>query len=195
MEKNASQVGRKIASRLQLPNRSSSQAKWQRLDLRGLDKHPNLSTTARLSKTVTNVWSLMLQLAGKKPQHFGPRSRAPDLWPRQDLMYFPVRDLRTDPVGTSPSALRNTLTDAFARVGALEERIGYQFNDRMICVQALKVAAGNPLFFNGIEYPVIRNNRLALLGDRVMNLACCDMWYKSGRSTCEILFESINISC
>ena len=195
MGRNVPRIGEVLASRLQLSDRSSSQAKWQRLDFRGLEKYPNLSATARLSKTVKNTWSLMLQLAGKSRQHFGPQSRSPDLWPRQDLMFFSSRDHGRILLDESPKSPLNTLTDAFAKVGAVEERIGYRFNDRMLCIQALQNANGTPLVFNGTYYPVIRNNRLALLGDRVLSLALCEMWYKSERTPREINLEPASTSC
>jgi hypothetical protein len=164
-------VGEKIASRLHLLNRSKSQAKWQRLDLRGLNEHPNLSATARLSQTVTNVWSLMLQLAGKNRQHFGPRSRAPDLWPRQDLIHFSIKEM--DVLSSTPKGtLINVLTD----VGVLEERIGYRFRDKMLAVQALKISL-EKIRLNGADVPIIKNSRLALVGD---------IWYHSGRSRGEV---------
>jgi hypothetical protein len=173
-------VGEKIASRLHLLNRSKSQAKWQRLDLRGLNEHPNLSATARLSQTVTNVWSLMLQLAGKNRQHFGPRSRAPDLWPRQDLIHFSIKEM--DVLSSTPKGtLINVLTD----VGVLEERIGYRFRDKMLAVQALKISL-EKIRLNGADVPIIKNSRLALVGDRVLTAACCDIWYHSGRSRGEV---------
>jgi hypothetical protein len=173
-------VGEKIASRLHLLNRSKSQAKWQRLDLRGLNEHPNLSATARLSQTVTNVWSLMLQLAGKNRQHLGPRSRAPDLWPRQDLIHFSIKEM--DVLSSTPKGtLINVLTD----VGVLEERIGYRFRDKMLAVQALKISL-EKIRLNGADVPIIKNSRLALVGDRVLTAACCDIWYHSGRSRGEV---------
>jgi hypothetical protein len=183
MEGNVRTVGGKIASQLQLLNRSKSQAKWQCLDLRGLNKHPNLSATGRLSQTVTNVWSLMLQLAGKNRQHFGPRSRAPDLWPRQDLIHFSLKEM-----DVSSSAPKGTLINMLTNVGVLEERIGYRFKDKMIAVQALKVSL-RKIRLNGADVPIIKNSRLALLGDRVLTAACCDIWYHSGRSRGEVDFE------
>jgi hypothetical protein len=173
-------VGEKIASRLHLLNRSKSQAKWQRLDLRGLNEHPSLSAPARLSQTVTNVWSLMLQLAGKNRQHFGPRSRAPDLWPRQDLIHFSIKEM-----DVSSSAPKGTLVNMLTNVGVLEERIGYRFKDKMLAVQALKISL-EKMRLNGAGVSIIKNSHLALLGDRVLTAACCDIWYHSGRSRGEV---------
>jgi hypothetical protein len=180
MEGNVRTVGGKIASQLQLLNRSKSQAKWQCLDLRGLNKHPNLSATGRLSQTVTNVWSLMLQLAGKPRQHFGPRSRAPDLWPRQDLVHFSVKEM-----DVLPSAPTGTLINMLTNVGVLEERIGYRFEDKMVAVQALRISM-EKMCLNGVGVPIIKNSRLALMGDRILTAACCDIWYHSGRSRGEV---------
>jgi hypothetical protein len=183
MGENVRTVGGKIASQLRLLNRSNSQAKWQRLDLRGLDKHPNLSATGRLSQTVTNVWSFVLQLAGKNRQHFGPRSRAPDLWPRHDLIQFSVNEMKL-----LPSVPEGNMINMFTNVGVLEERIGYRFKDKMLAVEALRISK-DAMHLNGVTIPIIKNNRLALMGDRILAAACCDIWYKSGRTTGEVISE------
>jgi hypothetical protein len=180
MEGKVRTVGEKIASRLHLLNRSKSQAKWQRLDLRGLNEHSNLSATAHLPQTVTNVWSLKLQLAGKNRQHFGPRSRAPDLWPRQDLIHFSIKEMEI--LSSMP---KGTLINMVTNVGILEERIGYRFKDKMVAVQALKCSPVK-MRLSGKGVPIIENSHLALLGDRVLTAACCDIWYHSGRSRGEV---------
>jgi dsRNA-specific ribonuclease len=75
------------------------------------------------------------------------------------------------------------LIDALAKVGALEERLGYTFNDRMIGVEALRTRGGAmPIRFKGVDRVILHNKRLALLGDRVLTMALCETWYKAGQS-------------
>lgn len=76
------------------------------------------------------------------------------------------------------------LLDAAARVGALEQRLGYKFQDKMICIEALKLSDSNtPLYYGGAIHHAGKNNRLALLGDRVLSLAVCEIWFQTERST------------
>ncbi|KAI4924538.1 hypothetical protein J4E85_007654 [Alternaria conjuncta] len=64
--------------------------------------------------------------------------------------------------------------------------MGYKFKDKMICIEALKTtSATTPLYFNGVTHHIDKNNRLALLGDRVISLALCDVWFKTGNTNAE----------
>jgi hypothetical protein len=65
-----------------------------------------------------------------------------------------------------PPKVYHDLLDAAARVGALEERIGYVFKNRMTCIEALKMN-DFPLYYSGTIHECGKNNRLALLGDRM----------------------------
>jgi dsRNA-specific ribonuclease len=83
-----------------------------------------------------------------------------------------------------PPACHHNLLDAAAQVGALEVQLGYTFKNRMTCIQALKVTGTwSPLYFDGTVYSADKNNRLALLGDRVLSLAICEIWYHTEHST------------
>ncbi|KAG9186568.1 hypothetical protein G6011_09676 [Alternaria panax] len=78
------------------------------------------------------------------------------------------------------------LLDAAARVGRIEERMGYTFKDKMLCIEALKLTSSViPLYFKGAIHQVDRNNRLALLGDRVLGLALCEVWFQTGNTTAD----------
>ncbi|CAI9633748.1 unnamed protein product [Alternaria burnsii] len=51
----------------------------------------------------------------------------------------------------------------------------------MLCIEALKLtSSATPLYFDGKTYHVERNNRMALLGDRLLTLALCDTWFQTG---------------
>ncbi|CAN9160922.1 unnamed protein product [Alternaria alternata] len=51
----------------------------------------------------------------------------------------------------------------------------------MLCIEALKLTSSAiPLYFGGKTYHVDRNNRMALLGDRILTLALCDTWFQTG---------------
>ncbi|KAI4641551.1 hypothetical protein J4E93_007648 [Alternaria ventricosa] len=85
-----------------------------------------------------------------------------------------------------PPYAYHDLLDAAARVGRIEGIMGYKFKDKMICIEALKTtSATTPLYFNGVVHHIDKNNRLALLGDRVLSLALCDVWFKTGNTNAE----------
>jgi hypothetical protein len=200
MNRNALHAIKDIASRAEVSNRRKSQAQWQRLDLRGLGGRPKTSITSRLSKILTYALDqsapgrLVLRLTNSG-QHFGPQSRAPDLWQRKDLVYLSLADHPTRSIAQAPR-LSHDLADAFGKVGVLEERIGYVFRDKMICVQALKTTREAwQMHFDGITYPVAQNNRLALVGDRALELALCQVWYQRGGTARETYSESPKFSC
>jgi phage gp37-like protein len=76
---------------------------------------------------------------------------------------------------------------AVAELGALEQRIGYRFNDKLLGVSAFKTSSDDtPVKFNSTRVPMEDWRRLALLGDRVLDLALCHTWYQSGQSRCTL---------
>ncbi|EMD91702.1 hypothetical protein COCHEDRAFT_1194455 [Bipolaris maydis C5] len=116
------------------------------------------------------------------PQHFGPKSRIPDLFERKDEMHLKLATQQLEWHGLPPPHHHDML-EAVARVGRIEERIQYTFRNKMLCVEALKVTTSNsPLFFKGMIHQVKQNNRLALLGDRALSMVLCDIWYDTGYS-------------
>jgi dsRNA-specific ribonuclease len=85
-----------------------------------------------------------------------------------------------------PPKFHHDLLDAAARVVSLEVRLGYTFKNRLTCIEALKTTGEwSPIYCDGTVYDVSRNNRLALLGDRVLSLAVCEIWFQTEHSTKE----------
>jgi dsRNA-specific ribonuclease len=65
-------------------------------------------------------------------------------------------------------------------------RLGYTFKNRSTCIEALKTSGESwPLYYDGTIYDYSRNNRLALLGDRVLSLVVCEIWFQTERSNKE----------
>jgi hypothetical protein len=153
-----------------------------------------VSTTTVQGRTSVQRWPIgnyaktrlerfLLWLRGQQLQHYGPKAHIPQLFQRWDMPFFALEN-GTLRIRTSPPMFHHNLLDAAARVGALEGRIGYTFKDKMLCIQALKVTgAYSPLYFDGVVHEVDRNNRLALLGDRLLSLVVCEIWYQTEHST------------
>lgn len=73
--------------------------------------------------------------------------------------------------------------EAVARLGVLEKRIGYRFHDKLLGLAAFRVVGDLvALSFEGVQTPTKDYKRLALLGDRVLDMALCRMWYESGQT-------------
>jgi hypothetical protein len=123
-------------------------------------------------------------LATEHNDHFGPKVRIPDLFHRKDQVYLNLDAQKLQWLHPPPTILYHDLLDAAAKVGHIEEQIGYIFKDKMKCIEALKVtSAAAPLYYNGLVQRVERNNRQALLGDRVLSLALTELWYHAGHTT------------
>ncbi|KAH7095358.1 hypothetical protein FB567DRAFT_27425 [Paraphoma chrysanthemicola] len=114
-------------------------------------------------------------------QHYGAKSRSPDLFQREDMIFFALES-RLAHKPASPPYMYHNLLDAASKVGALEQRIEYTFSDKMTCIEALKLTEV-PLYYDGKIYDRGRNNRLALLGDRVLSLAFCETWFHTEHTT------------
>ena len=85
---------------------------------------------------------------------------------------------------TSPSQsplLHHDLVTAAVKIGHIEERIGYCFENKYICMEAMKNTGPRFLIHHqGVVVELDTNKRLALLGDRALSLALCEIWYHSG---------------
>jgi len=68
-----------------------------------------------------------------------------------------------------------------ANVAACEAIIQYEFNDKLLCLKALK-ASGLELIWQNNLTRVEKNDRLAVLGDNVTRAHCCRRWFRTGRS-------------
>jgi hypothetical protein len=115
-------------------------------------------------------------------EHFGPKARIPDLFQRRDQVYLTLdaHQLQWRP---TPPYTYHDLLDAAARVGNVEACIGYTFQNKMIAIEALKMSSESwPLYFKGVVQKVDNNRRLALIGDRILSLALCEIWYHAGNS-------------
>jgi hypothetical protein len=138
-------------------------------------------------KNGKSIWdqSHLKELLGwgqsRQCQHFGPKARIPDLFDRRDQIYFALETQRLQWF-TPPPTNNHDLLHAAAKVGHIEERIGYIFKDKMTCIEALKITS-IPLYYKGVVLKADKNNRLALLGDRVLCLALCELWFWTGNST------------
>lgn len=72
---------------------------------------------------------------------------------------------------------------AVGELAYLEQRTGCTFKDKLLGISALKISAA-PVIFKTMDVPLEVWRRLALLGDRVLYLALCEVWFESGRSRC-----------
>jgi hypothetical protein len=126
---------------------------------------------------------LVSWLQGRPTQHYGPKIQIPELFQRRDFPYLAMQSGQLR-VRARPPLQHHNLLDAAAEVGALEVRLGYTFKNRMTCIEALKVTGPEfPLYFDGTVHTLQKNNRLALLGDRVLSLAVCEIWFQTDHST------------
>jgi hypothetical protein len=122
-------------------------------------------------------------LQNRPNQHHGPKTHIPELFQRRDLPYLAMQSGKLR-VRAQPPVHHHNLLDAAAEVGALEVRLGYTFKNRMTCIEALKNTGPSfPLYFDGTVHNLQKNNRLALLGDRVLSLAVCEIWFQTDHST------------
>ena len=121
-------------------------------------------------------------LKGNHQQHFGPTCRITELFQRRDQIYFSLA------AGTlrwhlAPPRNHHEVFDVARKVNEIEKQIGYSFKNKLLCVEALKCSGrDHPIYFNGTVHPVPENNRLALLGDRALSMALCEIWFHAGFS-------------
>jgi hypothetical protein len=121
-------------------------------------------------------------LYGLPRQHFGPSAKLPNLFERRDLAYHQLENhaLRWH---FPPPEHSHNIFDVAARVNKVERIIGYNFTNRMLCIEALKLSGlKSPLYFEGNVYPIVQNKRIALLGDRLLTLVISEIWYGTGNS-------------
>ena len=69
------------------------------------------------------------------------------------------------------------MADMVTSVHGVEHIIGYQFNDPSMIWEALQ-AAGSPVLRIGNRRLVEGNKRLAVLGDKVLDLALAEAWHE-----------------
>lgn len=71
---------------------------------------------------------------------------------------------------------QSAMTD---KINACQDIIGYQFQDHLICWEALQVAGSGVYKAGGREIPN-GNKRLAVVGVLALDLVLCQDWYSSG---------------
>ncbi|KAI1545950.1 Rnc dsRNA-specific ribonuclease [Pyrenophora tritici-repentis] len=119
---------------------------------------------------------------GALRQHFGPKARIPELFERRDRVYFTLENQKLKWYAPAPFP-HHELLDAAARVGRVEESIGYTFKYKLYCIEALKQTnSTTPLYFQGVVINTDCNRRLALLGDRALDLALSEIWFYTGNT-------------
>ncbi|KAL6703261.1 hypothetical protein ACN47E_010049 [Coniothyrium glycines] len=104
------------------------------------------------------------------------------IFKRQDRLFheLPKKQMQFD---KPTPAGHHDLLDAAAKVGHIEAKIGYRFKDKSLGIEALKLTSQvMPLHYKGVTETMVRHNRLALMGDRVLSLAVCEMWYGTGNT-------------
>ncbi|PVI01610.1 ribonuclease III [Periconia macrospinosa] len=64
------------------------------------------------------------------------------------------------------------------RITKVSDIFGYVFDDKMRCIEALQMD-GQPLYLDGSWVNVPKNNRLAVLGDAILDATLCKLWYRA----------------
>jgi hypothetical protein len=97
---------------------------------------------------------------------------------RNQLMQRMVTDLQSQRRSTRVAVV--TVAYVAQRVAAVESLTGYTFDNKMLCVAALKTSdAGPSLKFGELLVPVPVYNRLALIGDRLLEMQISSQWYET----------------
>jgi hypothetical protein len=139
----------------------------------------------------TRVFHFLTWLRGEPREHFGPTCRIPDLFVRRDQTFLTLSAEKLRWL-LPPPVLFHDIFAVAKKVHQIEEIIGWEFKNKMLIVEALKMSGSSyPLYFNGTVHPVENNNRLALLGDRALSLSLTETWYHGGKSTKD--YTSMNL--
>jgi hypothetical protein len=139
----------------------------------------------------TRVFHFLTWLRGEPREHFGPTCRIPDLFVRRDQTFLTLSAEKLRWLLPPPVMFHDIFAVA-KKVHQIEEIIGWDFKNKMLIVEALKMSGSSyPLYFNGTVHPVENNNRLALLGDRALSLSLTETWYHGGKSTKD--YTSMNL--
>lgn len=152
---------------------------------------PVLTFTAPLR---SRIYHFRNWLQAHQRQHFGPTCRLPDLFQRRDLIYHHMSTEKLRWHVRRPFTSHG-IFDVAAKVLHIEEVTGYTFKDRMTIIEALKNSGSDhPLYFNGTVHPVEKKGqRLALLGDRVLSMVLCDIWFDAERKPGEYARMSMDM--
>ncbi|KAF1956143.1 hypothetical protein CC80DRAFT_69997 [Byssothecium circinans] len=141
----------------------------------------------------SRIEHFLLWINGFPRQHYGPSAVIPDLFVRRDLHYYHLENNKIKYLFPEPD-MYHSIFDVGARVSKVEDIIGYKFKNKILCIEAIKLSGMNvPVYFDGILWPVRQNKRLALMGDRTLNMALCEMWYESGNSNSQYALMSSQV--
>ncbi|KAH6313891.1 hypothetical protein HBI39_046180 [Parastagonospora nodorum] len=155
---------------------------WRRFQYSSIGKtsaRPGASRWRIKDVVRTRSERLVAWLQNRPCHHYGHRAQIPELFQRRDLTLLALYNARLR-LKTPPPKYHHDLLDAAATLGALEVRLGYTFQNRMTGIEALKVTGNvHSLYYDGAVYETGMNNRLALLGDRVLSLALCEIWFQT----------------
>ena len=79
------------------------------------------------------------------------------------------------------------------KVQACEDIVGYYFTDPHICWEALQVA-GSGVYRSGTRLITEGNKRMAVVGDRAIDLVLSEDWLATGATKGELFDVSVGIS-
>ncbi|KAF2874357.1 ribonuclease III domain-containing protein [Massariosphaeria phaeospora] len=70
--------------------------------------------------------------------------------------------------------------NANENIAMAEQILAYTFNDKLLCAEALQMAAPTTFLVVNNNFEGVKNNkRLAVLGDVALAQALCKMWYQA----------------
>ncbi|KAF2739333.1 hypothetical protein EJ04DRAFT_357584 [Polyplosphaeria fusca] len=105
------------------------------------------------------------------------------LFDRFDMFYHDLFYRRLQWTYSPPPPVFHDLLDVMTKVYRAELILDYKFKNRGLCIEALKMSNPSiPLHFHGNLYYYPHNNRLALVGDKVLYMALVDHWYDTKRT-------------
>ncbi|KAF2447928.1 hypothetical protein P171DRAFT_429523 [Karstenula rhodostoma CBS 690.94] len=159
-----------------LQHSGDSKPFWRVWGLKNATKSRILSAQERLFRI---FWGGSPSQQGIFPGRNEHAHRLSNFFTRRDTLFFhmslhPLRFYRP------PPTMHLDLFNAATRVARIEEILGYRFGNKMLCLEALKGSRLDiPLYWQGVVTPVADNQRLALIGDRVLGLAVTSMWWNT----------------
>lgn len=145
---------------------------------------PLLGSAGRLFENILQPDLPSISNSQRSWVHFGPKHRISGFFERKDqlLLALEAKTGASKAQNRPIPAVHQDLLEAVANVGQIESRIGYKFKNKLTAVEAL-MRTPQPIYYKGLLERKDRNNRLALLGDRLLSLVLCEVWYGSGRSS------------
>ncbi|KAL5403926.1 hypothetical protein PMIN06_011606 [Paraphaeosphaeria minitans] len=147
---------------------------WRSWGVKDATKGRNLGVKELLSQIFRNISPSQRDSFHGRTEHL---HRVSKFFTRRDHLFF---HMSPDPlkIYRPPPMIHQDLFDAATRVVRVENIIGYRFENKKLCIEALKGSLVDiPLYWQGIVTPIAGNRRLALLGDRVLALGMTALWW------------------